>query len=136
MGSGMISWKANRSPTVAISTCEAELYGGASGAQELMWLRKLQENLQLKQTQPTLWCDNQATILMTKNPICSARSKHTEARYFFLRELVAQRALSVQFIQGTENKADIFTKPLSKDKHWSQLKALGLTSAPRGCVWE
>jgi hypothetical protein len=32
LGGGAISWKATRSPAVAMSTCEAELYGGASAA--------------------------------------------------------------------------------------------------------
>ena len=61
---------------------------------------------------PTLWCDNQSTIALTEDSIYSARSKHIEARYFFLRELKQTGRLNTRHIQGNANPADIFTKPL------------------------
>jgi hypothetical protein len=36
LGTGVISWKATRSPAVALSSCEAELYAGTAAAQELL----------------------------------------------------------------------------------------------------
>ena len=63
---------------------------------------------------------------MTKDPIFSARSKHIEARYFFIRELVNADKLEVHHISGTENVADIFTKPLTKDDHYRLVEKLGL----------
>jgi hypothetical protein len=127
LGSGVISWRANRSPAVALSTCEAELYAGTAAAQELLWLTYLLGSLgQSQDSVPLLWCDNQSTVALTKDPIYSARSKHIEARYFFIRELVQGRRLRTAHIASYDNVADIFTKPLSHEDHGRLLPLLGL----------
>ena len=38
LGSGVVSWKATRSPSVALSSCKAELYAGTTAAQDVVWL--------------------------------------------------------------------------------------------------
>jgi len=63
---------------------------------------------------------------MTKDPIFSACSKHIEARYFFIRELVQAQRISVQHIRSEDNIADIFIKPLSKEDHERLRRALGV----------
>ena len=126
LGSGAVSWKATRSPAVALSSCEAELYARTTAAQDAVWLTQLLQALGHIQDAPTLWCDNQSTVAMTQDPIFSARSKHIEARYFFIRELVHAGKLRTKHVRGTENVADIFTKPLSKDDHHRLVATLGL----------
>jgi hypothetical protein len=126
LGSGVISWKAGRSPAVALSTCEAELYAGTAAAQDAVWLVQLLRDLGHSQEAPTLWCDNQSTVAMTKDPLFSGRSKHIEARYFFIRELVEAGRIKTKHIKGTDNVADIFTKPLSQEDHHRLVMALGL----------
>lgn len=73
-----------------------------------------------------LWCDNQSTVALTKDPIFTGRSKHIEARYYFIRELVQENKLRTAHISGVENVADIFTKPLSHEDHARLTKLLGL----------
>jgi hypothetical protein len=130
LGSGSISWRATKSPAVALSTCEAELYAGTSAAQEAVWLTGLMRELGQCNNVPTLWCDNQSTVAMTKDPIFSARSKHIEARYFFIRELVQAKKISAQHIRSENNIADIFTKPLNKEDHAKFRAALGVKPIP------
>jgi hypothetical protein len=126
LGTGMISWKATRSPAVALSSCEAELYGGTSAAQELLWLKRLLQELNCPTSQPVLFCDNKSTVAQTRDPVFSARSKHIEARYFFIRELTQGGEMQCVHISGEENPADIFTKALLKERHYKLLQLLGL----------
>lgn len=130
LGAGAISWRATRSPAVALSTCEAELYAGTSAAQESVWLMGLLNELGHQQQTPILWCDNQSTVAMTKDPIFSGRSKHIEARYFFIRELVQAGKVQAKHIPGCDNVADIFTKPLSKEDHYRLMEKLGVKQLP------
>jgi hypothetical protein len=136
LGSGAISWRATRSPAVALSSCEAELYAATTAAQELLWLKRLLRELGYPTQRPVLYCDNRSTVALTKDPLFSARSKHIEARYFFLRDLGEAKELSTQHLPGEVNVADIFTKPLPADRHHQLLRLLGLTDASpsRGCV--
>lgn len=130
LGSGLISWRASRSPAVALSSCEAELYAGTAGAQDAVWLIQLLRELGVPQDPPVLWCDNKSTIALTHDPVFSARSKHIEARYYFIRELTQRGHLLPRHISTTDNVADIFTKALSIADHAKFLDALSL----RVCV--
>jgi len=53
----------------------------------------------------------------------TGRSKHIEARYYFVRELVQEKKLRTAHISGEDNLADIFTKPLLSENH-SRLRTL------------
>jgi hypothetical protein len=129
LGSGAISWKGTKSPAVALSTCEAELYGCTAAAQELMWLTRLLKELGIDPPDPPiLWCDNQSTIALAKDAVISGRSKHIEARYYFIRELTQAKRLSIQHIAGVENPADLFTKALLRERHETLVPMLGLYS--------
>jgi len=126
LGSGAISWKATRSPAVALSSCEAELYARTSAAQEAVWLIGLLQEMGESTATPIIWCDNQSTVALTKDPVFSARSKHIEARYFFIRELVQAKRILAKHIRSQNNIADIFTKPLSQDDHNRLMDLLGV----------
>jgi len=79
---------------------------------------------------PTLWCDNESTVSLTREAAFSGRSKHIEARYYFVRELVQCKRLKTAHIPGKDNVADIFTKPLSHEDHSRLTAMLGLKSMP------
>jgi hypothetical protein len=130
LGSGLISWRSTRSSSIALSSCEAELYAGTMAAQEARWLCFLLAELGFPQQPPTLWCDNQSTIALTKDPVFHNRSKHIQIRDFFIRDLVQRGELVVQHIPTEDNIADIFTKALSQDSHQRLLPLLGLHTIP------
>jgi hypothetical protein len=74
-------------------------------------------------------------VALTKDPLFSARSKHIEARYFFIRELVNAGKLQAKHIKGSENVADIFTKPLSKEDHYRLMGELGMHELSKATAW-
>ena len=57
--------------------------------------------------------DNQGAIALAENPISSARSKHIDVRFHFVRELLRANKIEVQFIASEEQHADILTKALA-----------------------
>lgn len=127
LGSGVISWKATRSPSVSLSICEAELYAACSASQEAVWLAELLTTMGHGPTSPPmLWCDNESTVALTKDAIFSGRSKHIEARYYFIRELVQAKRIQTAHIPGVDNPADIFTKALSAEDHSRLRDMLGV----------
>lgn len=112
---------------MALSVCEAELNAMCSASQEAIWLSTLLGLLGHSQSSPPLlWGDNQSTVGLTKDASFSGRSKHIEARYYFIRELVQDNKLRTAHIAGRENQADIFTKPLSFQDHTRLCARLGL----------
>jgi hypothetical protein len=57
---------------------------------------------------------------MAANAVATARTKHVDARYHFLREFVESGFLKIILVNSKDNKADMFTKTVSSelyDKH-------------------
>ena len=64
----------------------------------------------------TIRVDNKSAILLIKNPVFHGRSKHIHTKYHFIRECVENALVKVEYVSGSEQKADILTKALSRMK--------------------
>ena len=60
----------------------------------------------------TIYCDNISSIALSKNLVFHGRSKHIEIRYHFIRELVENGDIKMEFCKSEQQLVDIFTKPL------------------------
>ena len=74
----------------------------------------------IRQEHLTIYCDNTSVIHISKNPIQHSRTKHMEIWHHFIRELVEDGTLTLEFIHTDDQKADLFTKPLDS-KHFEFL---------------
>ena len=61
-----------------------------------------------------LFADNQGAIALAKNPVHHQRTKHIDIRYHFIREVINNKSVDVQFISTHGNLADVFTKAISR----------------------
>ncbi|XP_073120764.1 secreted RxLR effector protein 161-like [Henckelia pumila] len=117
IGTKPISWSFKKQKTVALSSAEAEYIAATDAACEAIWLRRILKNLQQEPKSPTkIFCDNMSAIVMTKNPVFHARSKHIELRHHFIRNLVNDGEIQLTFVSTGEQIADPFTKPVSSEK--------------------
>lgn len=64
----------------------------------------------------TLLVDNKYAILLMKNPVFHGKSKQFSPKYHFIRQCVEREQIKVDFVCGTEQKADVLTKALSRSK--------------------
>ena len=120
MGSGAISWSSKKQEVVALSSSEAEYIAATSATCQAVWLKRLLVDLcpqNLKQEATMIFCDNKATIAMTKNPAHHSRTKHIDIRYHFIRSIVAKGEVTLKFCGTNEQVADILTKALPQVKH-------------------
>ena len=61
-----------------------------------------------------IYCDNVGAIFLSHNVKSSARTKHIDIKYHFIREQVDNGTVEIIFIHSEENNADIFTKNVGK----------------------
>ncbi|RVW67847.1 Retrovirus-related Pol polyprotein from transposon RE1 [Vitis vinifera] len=107
-------WAGNPGDRRSTTGTEAEYRALAITTAELYWIRMLLKELHISlPTAPTIWCDNSGALALASNPVFHARTKHIEVDFHFIREKVANRDISLQFIGSYDQPADIFTKGLS-----------------------
>ena len=87
--SAAISWSSKKQPTIALSSCEAEIMAASEGAKEAIYLRNFLSELGENTDAPTAMAtDNRAAQDLSYNPEHHARTKHIERRHYFVRERV------------------------------------------------
>ena len=62
-----------------------------------------------------MFCDNTSAINISKNPVMHSKTKHIAIKYHFVRELVQDKEIRLEYVNSKDKIADIFTKPLPKD---------------------
>ena len=125
-GGSPIAWKCSKQTCVSLSTMEAEFVAVALCAREVIWIRMLLSELTGKCKTFNIFCDNQAAINFVRNHVISSRSKHIDIRNHFVRDLMSQQVIDINYISTNENAADLLTKPLTKDKVINFRKHLGI----------
>ena len=118
LGVSTVSWQAQRQPIVTLSSTEAEYISACETIKGLIWIDRLVKEICTNTTggQPTLYVDNQSAIRLVKNPEFHKRTKHIDVRYHFIREKFEENLFRLQYVETEEQYADIFTKPLPKDR--------------------
>ena len=108
-----ISFGSKKQPSIATSSCHAEIIAASEAAKEAKFYREFAQELGFKQINPTILnIDNSATVNLAYNPEYHARTKHIDRRHFYVRELVEEHVLNVRYVNSADNLADFFTKPL------------------------
>ena len=127
MGTGAVSWRSKLQSIVALSTTEAEYVAAVSAGAEVVWMRALMAELGYDTAAPsTLHMDNKSAIQVAKNPEHHGRMKHLDLRFFWLRDQVEKKVISVAYIPTDTMPADILTKPLGRVKVDACRQLLGL----------
>lgn len=73
-----------------------------------------------------IMCDNNSTIQLSKNPVLHGKSKHIEVRFHYLRDLVNEGTMRLNYCPIEDQIADIFTKPLKLDQFVKLRRMLGV----------
>ena len=102
--------------SISLSLAEVEYIAASSCCARLLWMQKLLHDFGICQEHLTIYCDNTSAINISKNPIQHSRTKHIEIRHHFIRELVEDGTLILEFIHTNDQKADLFTKSLDRKR--------------------
>ena len=114
-----IYWNTKKQPIVALSSAESEYISLSDGVREILGFKNLLKDMGVNTLESEPVCvyeDNQSTIAMIKNPSMTKRSKHIDLRYHFVKDVWDKNSIDIKYIPSNEQKADILTKSLGKQK--------------------
>ena len=64
-----------------------------------------------------IYCDNTSSINISKNLITHKKTKHNAIKYHYLRELVQDKEVKLEYVNTKEHIVDRFAKSSPKDSH-------------------
>jgi hypothetical protein len=111
LGDSLISWKSKKQTVVARSSAEAEYRALANTTSEIIWLRRLLEDMGVAIPSPTpLHCDSKSAIQIAYNDVFHERTKHIEIDCHFIRHWLRDGVIVLPFFPSQLQVADFFTK--------------------------
>ncbi|GJP62771.1 hypothetical protein CLOP_g19798 [Closterium sp. NIES-67] len=127
LGGGAVSWRSKKQNEVGLSSCETEYMALHHGAKEVVWLRRLLEELGVGQEEPTVvFCDNESAVKLAKNACLHGLTKHIRPKWHWVRRLL-DKEVRLEIVKTHQQAADIFTKRLAEADHWKGMKLAGMS---------
>ncbi|GBP47094.1 Copia protein [Eumeta japonica] len=120
-----ISWESRKQRTVALSSMEAEYMAIAEACKEAIYLRMLLCELTGNLRTVKLYNDSQSAQKLVANHVCHRKSKHIDIRYHFVKDVINDKVINLQYLPTTAMPADFLTKALSPMKHYKCIEGIG-----------
>ncbi|CAI7803954.1 unnamed protein product [Closterium sp. NIES-53] len=128
VGGSPVSWKSKKQGEIAHSSTESEYMALFHGVKEVVWMRRLLEELGQEQEGPTpVFCDSQGAIAMARNAVLHGLNKHMHIKWHWVRKEVKKDTISLHYINTTKQPADFLTKRLAEHQHWSCATLCGMS---------
>ena len=107
--------KSRKQKLVSRSSTESELIALNEGLPEVMWAKQFMENIGFQQNTITVYEDNQSSIVLANKNKGSTitRTKHIQVRFFYVKQLIEQNHIKIEYLPTEEMVADILTKPIT-----------------------
>ena len=116
LGNNLVSWHSKKQNSISLSTAEAEYIAAGSCCAQLLWMKQMLKDYGFDLDTIAVFFDNTSAINISKYPVQHSRTKHIEIRHHFIRELVENKTLVLEYIETEKQLADIFTEALDSVK--------------------
>lgn len=96
---------------------------------KVVWMKNTLVDYKIHFDDPIhIYYDNTSSIDVSKILVMHFHTKHIPIKYYYLKEQVANNTVKLEYISSKEQVADIFTKPLPRDRFEYLLSKLRTTS--------
>ncbi|GJT69582.1 zinc finger, CCHC-type containing protein [Tanacetum coccineum] len=129
LGGGAVCWGSKKQTCMTHSTMEAEFLALAVASKEVEWLRNMLLDIELwAQPMPaiSLHCDSQSTLSRAYNKVYNGKYRHISLRHAYIKELISNGIIPIEYIRSCKNLVDPFIKGLSKNIVFGTTREMGL----------
>ena len=97
---------------------------------QVVWLQGILSKFEIGSTfSIVIFCDNKSAIKISIDPVTKKRTKHVEIHMHYIRELVHDKTIVLQYCPTDEQIVDIFTKRFTEKKFTYLRSLLGVISS-------
>nr|GEV94332.1 copia protein [Tanacetum cinerariifolium]GEV94421.1 copia protein [Tanacetum cinerariifolium] len=128
IGDKLVSWSSKKQKCTAISSIEAEYIALSGCCAQTLWMRSQLTAYGFQFNKIPLYCNNKSAIALCCNNVQHSRARHIDVRYHFIKEQVENEIVELYFFQTEYQLADIFTKPLLRERFNFFIEKLGINN--------
>ena len=128
-----LSWRSARQQLVTLSTTESELTEAVDGTVLSLSCRGLISELLGVTPKIVIHRDNQSALALVHGQAGSWRTRHLRLRVHWLREKIMNGEVQVVYEPGTTQRADLGTKPFTRERLRQLVECEMLVLPPRFC---
>jgi hypothetical protein len=128
-GVALKAWSSTQA-TVATSSGEAELHAAVKAASEGLGFQSLAKDLGVELAVEVVVDSSAAKSIMSCDGL--GKTKHIEVKSLWVQEAVGSGRISVAWVPGDRNPADVLTKPHSFESFKLRLQSVGFHIRSRG----
>lgn len=122
----LISWCSKKQSTVSLSSAESEYVAMSMAGSEACWIANVLCDFNVSNVCPAIMhCDNQAAITIA-NTNSVKRLKHIDIKYHYIRELIENKKICIQYVTTRDQIADMLTKSLNGNTLLKFVKLCGM----------
>ncbi|GKA18583.1 retrovirus-related pol polyprotein from transposon TNT 1-94 [Tanacetum coccineum] len=128
LGDKLVSWSSKKQKSTVISSTEAEYIALSGCCAQILWMRSQLTDYGFTFNKIPLYCDNKSVIALCCNNVQHSRAKHIDVRYYYIKEQVENGIVELYFVWTEYQLANIFTKPLLRERFNFLIEKLGMRS--------
>ena len=99
--------------SVVLSATEAKYVAVSEVVKEIKVLYQMLRSMEIKVPLPVkIQVDNVGAIWFANNSSVSERTKHVDLRACFVRDIIKDHVIEINFLKSAENDSDVITKNL------------------------
>ncbi|GKF00860.1 hypothetical protein Tco_0027783 [Tanacetum coccineum] len=128
LGDKLVSWSSKKQKCTTISSIKAEYIALSGCCAQILWMCSQPTDYGFQFNKIHLYYDNKSAITLCCNNVQHSRAKHIDVRYHFIKEQVENGIVKLYFVRTEYQLADIFTKPLPRERFNFLIEKLGMRS--------
>nr|GEW23512.1 retrovirus-related Pol polyprotein from transposon TNT 1-94 [Tanacetum cinerariifolium] len=128
LGDKLVSWSSKKKKSSAISSTKAEYIALSGCCSQILWMRSQLTYYGFQFNKIPLYCDNNSAIALCRNNVQHSRAKRIDVSFHFIKEQVENGIVELYFVRTEYQLADIFTKPLPRERFNFLIDKLGMKS--------
>ena len=126
IGDCLAAWLSKKQNFISLSIVKAQYIAIGSCCTQLLRMKQILKDYGIEQGTMCIHCDNFSAINISKNPILHSCTKYIEIYHHFVRDLVEEKVVSLEFMLTEHQLTNIFTKPLDSLSFEYLRKSLGI----------
>ncbi|GAA0185978.1 hypothetical protein LIER_33266 [Lithospermum erythrorhizon] len=99
----LVSCFKKKQNSVLVSTADAKYIAVGSSCTQLLWMKQMLEEYNIRQGVMILYCDNMSAINISKNSVQHHRTKHIDIRHHNIRKLIEYKMITLEHVYLLEH---------------------------------